>query len=173
MIPEKVSSEVVWSGKLFDIIIERFDDGKVFQREFMRPNFEAVVVLPIKSDGKILMVKQFRAPLGRIMLEAVAGKTEHGETPEFTALRELEEETGYKAGKITKLGVAFASPGISTECFHFFLAENLTKTSQNLDEDEIVQVIDLTKEQLEAAIKNGEIEDSKTVAIAMFWRIHS
>jgi len=173
MIPKKISSDVAWSGKLFDIIIEQFDNGKVFQREFMRPNFEAVVVLPIKSDGKILMVRQFRSPLGKVMFEAVAGKTEQGETPEFTVLRELEEETGYKAGKITKLGIAFASPGISTECFHFFIAENLTKTSQNLDEDEIVQVVDLTKEQLETAIKNGEIEDSKTIAIAMFWRIHS
>ncbi len=171
MIPKKLDSAIAWVGKLFDVAIDSFQGNPDFKRMYIKTHFEAVVVLPMSSDGRFTLVQQFRAPAAAVLIEAVAGKTETGEKPEQAAQRELEEETGFLAGKLVKLGEGYASPGISTEKYHFFFAKGLEEAAQNLDENENIELLSLTAQELEKAIKNGRIIDAKTIAIFGLWRM--
>lgn len=171
MIPKRIDSKSLYKGKIFELFNEQFEHkGRTFGREFIRPYAQAIVVLPILPDGRLAFVRQFRAAAGADVLESVAGMIEDGESPEVAAFRELEEETGFSASKITKLGRSYASPGISSEVYHFFLAEDITKGSPHPDEDEELDLILLTPEELDEMIKSGQIVDTKTIAIWGLWR---
>jgi len=136
-----LSTQRVFDGKLLKIdkLEVELDDGKKSIREIVR--FPGVVVVIAVKDDKILCVRQFRKPIEGTLLEAIAGKVDVGETPEDAAKRELQEETGYKAIKIAKMGMVYPTPGYSTEIQHYFIAEVIGEPlSQSCDDDERIEL---------------------------------
>lgn len=124
----------------------------------------AVTILPIDSDGEIWFVRQYRHPAGLELLELPAGTLEEGEEPEECARRELQEEIGMSAGRMTKLGEFYMAPGYSTEFMYIYLAEDLTPSTMLADEDEFLSI---EKKHLHLAFadaRNGKILDSKSLA---------
>jgi ADP-ribose pyrophosphatase len=125
----------------------------------------AVVILPIVSEHRIAMIRNFRHTVGQELWELPAGTMEAGETPAETARRELEEETGYRAGRLTQLVEFYTSPGICTERMHAFVANDLTHRGQNLQSDEriTVEVVDLADAR--RMLAGGRFFDGKTIAV--------
>ncbi|MDD4237130.1 MAG: NUDIX hydrolase [Desulfotomaculaceae bacterium] len=124
----------------------------------------AVIIVPVKQDGQLLMVRQYRSATGRTAMELPAGNIEPGEELESAALRELQEETGYKAKEIVRLCSFFSAPGFSDEELHLFFASGLTLLKQNLDDDEFIEVLSVPWEKAITMIWSGEICDSASVA---------
>ncbi len=129
----------------------------------------AAVILPLLDDDHVVLIENTRASIGRKLLELPAGTLEPPEPPEACAARELEEETGYAAKRLTPLTSFFASPGISTERMYAFVAEGLRKTAQSLDPGELIDPVILTFDDLLARIRSGEVEDAKTIAVTLFY----
>lgn len=161
--PESHGSELIYEGKVFDIRIDEIRDGEIeYKREIVVHKGSAVVI-PVFEDGTVALVRQYRHAAGKHLLEICAGTLNKGEDPEFGARRELEEEIGVTAGKIEKLCEFWVSPGFLTEKMHLYLAADLTETGQNLEEDEILTVERYAIGDLVNMVKNGEIEDAKTI----------
>ncbi|MCY8323507.1 ADP-ribose pyrophosphatase [Bacillus spizizenii] len=160
-----ISKEQIFSGKVIDLYVEDVElpNGKTSKREIVK-HPGAVAILAVTDEGKIIMVKQFRKPLERAIVEIPAGKLEKGEEPEYTALRELEEETGYTAKKLTKITAFYTSPGFADEIVHVFLAEELSvlEEKRELDEDEFVEVMEVTLEDAQKLVESREVYDAKT-----------
>ncbi|UQZ46560.1 ADP-ribose pyrophosphatase [Bacillus sp. PK3-037] len=160
-----IAKEQIFSGKVIDLYVEDVElpNGKTSKREIVK-HPGAVAVLAVTDEGKIIMVKQFRKPLERTIIEIPAGKLEKGEEPEYTALRELEEETGYTAKKLTKITAFYTSPGFADEIVHVFLAEELSvlEEKRELDEDEFVEVMEVTLEEALKLVESREVYDAKT-----------
>lgn len=127
-----------------------------------------IAVIPVTKEGKILMVKQYRIAVDEIILELPAGKLEDNEDVKKCAVRELEEETGYRANKIKKLFHFYTTPGYSSEKLHLFIAEDLKYFGQNLDQGEYIDIVELDKKDIISYILNGMIKDSKTI-IGLLW----
>ena len=162
---ESLRREQLVDGQLLKVYRDdvRLPDGNTSVREWIdHPGASAVV--PLFDDGTTLLVKQFRFPAGRVFLEVPAGKLdEHGEDPEEVARRELEEETGWRAGRLYSLGAWYPCIGYSNEQIHFFLAEDLTEGDRSLSEGEFLEVVRLPFEEAVARAKAGELHDLKTV----------
>ncbi|MBV7317902.1 MULTISPECIES: ADP-ribose pyrophosphatase [Bacillus] len=160
-----IAKEQIFSGKVIDLYVEDVElpNGKTSKREIVK-HPGAVAVLAVTDEGKIIMVKQFRKPLERTIVEIPAGKLEKGEEPEYTALRELEEETGYTAKKLTKITAFYTSPGFADEIVHVFLAEELSvlEEKRELDEDEFVEVMEVALEDALKLVESREVYDAKT-----------
>src|SRR4051794_35415031 len=136
--PKVLSRNTAFQGKVFDVTVEEICEGDArYTREIVTHNGSAVI-LPLFADGTVAFVRQYRHAAEKFLLEVPAGALEADETPESGAVRELEEEIGYKAGKLEKLSEFYPSPGFVAEKMHLFLATELTLTEQRLDEDEIV-----------------------------------
>lgn len=164
----KINSEVVFSGNLLTVCRDsvRLPNQAQATREYVvHPGASAVV--PIRDDGKIIMVRQYRYPLGKEVLEIPAGKLDSGETPQQCVIRELAEETGYQAAEITHLSSIYTTPGFTNEVIHLYVARQLTATKQHLDEDEFLAVEAYTPAELKALLQSGELADAKTV-LALF-----
>ena len=114
-------------------------------------------------DGKVLLVKQFRYPYGEEIWEIPAGKLNEGETPEQTAIRELEEECGLKAESVTKLFDVYPTTAYSNEIIRIYRAENVKKTNQHLDDDEFLRAQWFDLQTVKKMIESGEIKDGKTL----------
>jgi ADP-ribose pyrophosphatase len=129
----------------------------------------AVTVIAVRDDGALVLVRNRRIAVDRWLLEFCAGKLERGEDPAAAAGRELEEETGYRAGSITKLGTFFTSPGFADEIMHVFLATGLTPVPQRLEPGEEIEVVVLAEQALRDQIAAGEILDGKTLGAYLLW----
>ena len=140
----------------------RLEDGRESKREIVEHR-GAVALVPLTEDGKVLMVRQFRLAAGGELLELPAGTLEAGEEPRATAAREVEEEVGMKAENLEELGEFFVSPGWCTEKIYAYLATGLTESTQNLDEDESVEVVPLPFEEAVARCLDGRIQDAKSI----------
>lgn len=140
-------------------------NGHIVKREVVE-HPGGVTILPIDGEGNCYMVEQFRYPMGRMMLEAPAGKLEYGEEPLSSAERELSEETGFTAEEMVYLGRYCTSPGISTEVLHIYLALGLKAGKTHPDEDEYLNIKKLPLSQLVNMVMAGEIDDGKT-AVAL------
>lgn len=125
----------------------------------------AVVILPILSDGRIVMVRQFRPAANAELLELPAGTREPDEAPIDTARRELEEETGYRAGRIEPFAEFFTSPGILTEKMHAFVATELHPVGQRLEAHERIEVAIMPMAELRRIMIHGDLRDGKTIAV--------
>ncbi|KAF1679748.1 MULTISPECIES: ADP-ribose pyrophosphatase [Bacillus] len=160
-----IAKEQIFSGKVIDLYVEDVElpNGKESKREIVK-HPGAVAILAVTEEGKMILVKQFRKPLERTIVEIPAGKLEKGEEPEYTALRELEEETGYTAKKLTKITAFYTSPGFADEIVHVFLAEELSVLAEKreLDEDEFVEVMEVTLEDALKLVESREVYDAKT-----------
>ena len=137
--------------------------GKTARREVVehRPS---VVVVPVDSNGEMVLVRQFRYPVGETLLEAPAGNIEDGELPEECAQRELQEEIGYRAESLERLGSFWMSPGYCTELMHAFVARGLSPSSLDPDDDENIEVVRRSLSEARAMIERGEVRDAKTIA---------
>lgn len=168
MKPETLASETIYIGKVFDIRVDKVREGDVeYQRDIVvHPG--SVVIVPVFEDGTVALARQYRHAAGKTMLELAAGTLEPSEDALTGAARELEEEIGVRAGKIEKLCEFYVSPGFLTEKMHVFLATELTEVGQKLEDDEILTVERCTFAALNEKIRNGEIEDAKTIVGIMF-----
>ncbi len=161
--PKTTSSKPVYKGRIFDVRVDTIRDGEIeYDREIVVHRGSAVIV-PVFDDGTVALVRQYRHAAGKYLLEVPAGSLDEGEDPKTGALRELEEEIGYRAAKIEKIAEFFVSPGFLTEKMFVYLATELTETSQNLEEDELIEIEPLTLDQALGKIRSGEIEDAKTI----------
>lgn len=161
--PEILESKEVFGGRVFDVTVDTIREGdQTYQREVVHHPGSAVIV-PIFPDGTIALVRQYRHPAVRYLLEVPAGTLRRGEVPEEGAARELEEELGVVAGRLEKLSEFFVSPGFCEEKMWVYLATELTETQQQLEEDEILDVVRLPFPQVLSMITSGEIEDAKTI----------
>jgi ADP-ribose pyrophosphatase len=147
----------------------RLPDGRPRGREYLtHPG--AVGVLAFASPTKILMVKQFRYPVGKFTLEIPAGKLSKGENPLDCVRRELEEETGFVPSKVWKLASYWPTAAFSNEIIHLYVATGLRATRMNPDDDEYIELHTVSPRQLEKMIRTGKIQDSKTLIAYSVWK---
>lgn len=159
-----IKSETAYKGKIFTVLKEEvaLPDGKTTGRDVVKHN-GGVSVITIMDDGKIPLVRQFRKGIERVSLEIPAGKLEPGEDIMECGRRELREETGYEAKKLTLLNSFSPTPAYCSEIIHIYEAENLTFVGQNLDDTENLNVEFYTLDEILDMIKSGEIIDAKTI----------
>lgn len=158
-------SEIIYRGKVFDLQVDEitYDSGNKGIREIALHDGGAVV-LPLKDDGEIVMIRQFRYPFEKFLLELPAGKLDKGEDPFDCACRELEEETGYKSNDIIRLGSICTTPGFCSEILYLYLAKDLVAGKHNREEGETgMEVLEFPVEEVEMKIRSGEITDAKTI----------
>jgi ADP-ribose pyrophosphatase len=161
---ELLDSQRIFNGAVFAVDRDRLLDesGVEIVREVARHPGGAGA-LPLFDDGRVALVKQYRHPARRELLEIPAGRIEGGETPEICAARELEQEIGFRAGRIEKLAEFYSTPGFCEEKLHVYLATDLTPSSQALDHDELIEVVYLPFAEAAQMAERGGIEDSKTI----------
>ncbi|HLF84920.1 MAG TPA: NUDIX hydrolase [Blastocatellia bacterium] len=161
---ELIKREYVHRGKVLDLSLSRFMSeakGEV-EIEIVHHNGGAGT-LPLFEDGTVALVRQWRYPLGRYSLEIAAGRIEPGHSPEETAARELEEELGYRATELRKLGEFLVAPGYCEERLFVYLATGLEGSRQNLDDDEEIEVVRMPFADALARVHSGEIDDAKSI----------
>jgi ADP-ribose pyrophosphatase len=162
-LPKIISSQKVFEGRVFNVTVDTVREGELtYQREVVHHHGSAVI-LPVFDDGTVALVRQYRHPAVRYLLEAPAGTLAEGERPDAGAARELEEELGLVAGRMEKLSEFFVSPGFCEEKMWVFLATELTEGKQNPEEDEILEVVRLPIDEALEMISSGEIQDAKTI----------
>jgi len=170
--PERtIRTEPIFSGKIISVQVDTVElpDGRTATRELVRhPGAAAVLAV---HDGKLIVVEQYRKPLGRMLVEIPAGKLEPGEDPMESARRELEEETGWRAERLELLHTFYASPGFADEKVYLYAAHGLSPGNRAPDEDEYLNVDLITLEQAEAYIREGRIGDAKTIIAVQAWKL--
>ena len=166
----KVSGKTIFNGKIvrLDVDQARLPDGSIATREVVyHPG--GVAILALDEQNNVSLVRQFRYPFGKLLLELPAGKLDHGAEEDrlLGAKRELSEETGLEAEEWTYLGYTLASPGFCNEALHMYLARGLSRSQQHPDEDEFLDVITMPFAQLVEQVMDGTITDAKTVATTL------
>ena len=160
-----LSGETVFKGRVVTVRVDSVElpGGGTASREVVehRP---AVVIVPIDSEGSVVLVRQYRYPVGKTLLEAPAGVIEESESPEGCAQRELQEEIGFRAGSLRYLGGFWSTPGFCDERMHVFLATDLEPSRLEPDSDENIAVERIPVSRIREMMRNGEIEDAKTIA---------
>lgn len=167
--PEIRSSERVFEGRVFNVRIDRirYPDGAEHRIDVVEhPGSFTVLAMP--APHEVVLVRQYRHAVEKALWELPAGTAHPGEDPAAGAARELAEETGYRAGRMQRLGSLYATPGFCTETMHFFTAEDLAAGEQMLDEDERIDVETFTRDAAWRLVAQGEIADMKTV-LALLW----
>ncbi|WP_034327396.1 NUDIX hydrolase [Alkaliphilus transvaalensis] len=166
-----VKSERIYEGKVINLRVDMVElpDRKYSKREIVEHS-GAVGIVAITQEGKLLLVKQFRKPVEEILIEIPAGRIETEEDPKDTAIRELKEETGYGARKVSKMLDFYTSSGFSNEVLHIFLAEDLVAGECCPDEDEYIEVLKVDIEEALSMISNGKIKDSKTIIGILYYQ---
>lgn len=167
---EQIESTQVYAGKLLDVRRDRvrLPNGNESWREYIRHQGAAVVIAQ-QADGRLLFVRQHRYPLQQTILELPAGKIDPGEDILLTAQRELLEESGYTASEWRYLGVIHPCVGYSNERIEIFFARGLLRQGeQNLDDNEFIDILNLTLTEAIEAVRNGAVTDAKTIT-GLFW----
>lgn len=160
-----LKTEQIFAGKVISLQVDEVElpNGKVSKREIVK-HPGAVAVIPVTADNKIIMVEQYRKALERTIVEIPAGKLEAGEMPEICAARELEEETGYECASMEWLISFYTSPGFADEIIHVYKAIGLSRKENpaTTDEDEFVNLMEVTLEEAVQLVKEQKIYDAKT-----------
>ena len=161
--PRVVSSEEIFRGRIFGVAVDTVREGRTtYKREVVRHPGGAAVVA-VFDDLTVALVRQYRHPTGRYLLELPAGKLEAGEPPADCAARELAEEVGVTAARVEPLSEFYTTPGFCGEKLWVFLATGLTEGRRALEEDEIVEAFRLPLSRALGMVASGEVEDAKTV----------
>lgn len=166
-----VKSREIYKGKVISLVKESvlMPNGKVADREIIEHN-GAAAMIPVDSDGKIIFVRQYRQSAMAEVLEIPAGTIEKGEEPLDCAVREIEEETSFKAGKITFLTKFYSAIGFCREIIYLYICEDLIQGSFNLDPDEFIKVEKYSLDEAVSMVLNGEICDSKTIIAVLAYK---
>ena len=169
LVERLIEGSQVYVGHFLDVRRDRvaLPDGRAAHREYIR-HPGAVMVVPLLDDGRLLMERQYRYPMGRVMLEFPAGKLDAGEDPLVCGRRELLEETGYSAAEWAYAGVLHNAIAYSDEGIHIYFARGLTKGAQQLDEGEFLELVTHTVDDLDRMAASGELTDAKTL-IGLLW----
>ncbi len=165
-----ISSKRIFEGKLLNLRLDEVEvskNGRHATREVVEHG-DAVAILPVDNEGKILLVRQFRYAPNAELIEMPAGLIEKGEDPDVAAQRELREETGYSASRWTSMPAIWSSPGFSDEKLYVYLAECLEKSPLNPDEDEDISLLRLSPDEARALLSSNEVQDAKTL-MAIAW----
>jgi len=159
-----VSTEHKYKGNIIsvDMITVTLPNGKKATRDVVK-HPGASVIIPLSSKGELYMVKQYRKPIDRVSLELPAGKLDPGEDPAVCAARELEEETGLKAGSIKHIISVHSTPGFCNEVLHMYLATDLKEGEAHADEDEFISAEKISVNKLINMILDHEITDAKSI----------
>ena len=158
-----IASERIYSGKVVSLRVGdvRMDDGTVAFREVVE-HPGGVAVVPVLGDS-VVLIRQYRIAVGRDIIEIPAGKLEGDEDPEHRGRCELEEETGYRAGRMVPAGAIYASVGYTSEEIRMYLAFDLEKVGQNLEADECIETVEVPLSEIESRMANSELKDAKTI----------
>lgn len=169
-----IRTEKIYSGKVVNLFVEDVElpNGKTSKREIIK-HPGAVAILAITDENKIVMVEQFRKALEKTIVEIPAGKLEKGEEPGVCARRELEEETGYECKSLELLISFYTSPGFADELVHLYIAKGLSKkeNSAQLDEDEFINVKELTLKEAIQYLQDQIIYDAKTAYAVQYLQL--
>ena len=161
--PEFIDSKKVFAGRVFEVTVDTVrEHGETYTREVVHHQGSAVI-LPAFDDGTIALVRQYRHPAVKYLLELPAGTLNERERPEEGAARELEEELGMRAGSLEKLAEFFVSPGFCEEKMWLYLATDMTPCEQKLEDDEFIEIVRVPIDRALQMITDGEIEDAKTI----------
>ncbi|TXK83492.1 NUDIX hydrolase [Paenibacillus sp. N3.4] len=167
-----VKTEAIFKGRIISLQVDHvlLPNGETATREIVK-HPGAVAVIPLLGD-KMIVVEQYRKPLERSQVEIPAGKLDAGEEPLHAALRELEEETGYRTDNVKLVSSFYTSPGFADEIVHLFIAEDLVKGEANPDEDEFLTCEAITLEQAQQYIREQRISDAKTIMAVYAWQLY-
>lgn len=174
MIEKQISSKTLFDGSFLQFVedqieIENTEPLIQSKRQYVvHPG--GVCIVPVLPNGDIVMVKQYRTPIGKIIYELPAGKIDKGEDTLTTAKRELKEETGYSSDEWTEIGETYSSPGYSTELLYIYIAKNIKEGANNPDPGEIIETVTMPLDEALQKIMNGEIRDAKTINGIFFYK---
>jgi len=159
-----LESKRIYEGKIVNLRVDTVElpNGRTTTREVVEHR-GAVAIVPMLDHEKVVLVRQFRQPVGTALLEIPAGTLDKGEDPAECARRELVEEIGYFPAKLTEMFDSYLAPGYSTEKLHTFLAEDLEKVGENRDFDEFLEVVTIKLRDAAEMIRVGEIVDAKSI----------
>ena len=171
--PGRTSSRHVYRGRVVSLRVDELDvgGGRSIRREVVE-HAGSVTVIAFDERGHLLLVRQYRHPVGKELLELPAGTFDPGDDPETCALRELQEETGYRPGRLERLGGFYLAPGYCTEYHDVFLATDLAESRLAPDEEEHIELVRLPLEEALSMVEAGEIEDAKTAAALLLYLRH-
>ncbi|MFV9510754.1 NUDIX hydrolase [Tepidibacillus sp. LV47] len=171
-VEKTIESKQIFDGKIIKVFVDTVElpNGKQATREIVR-HPGAVGILAVTKKNRVLMVKQYRKPMDQILYEIPAGKLEPGEDPKSCAIRELKEETGYVATNMSLFTKFYTSPGFADELIHLFYADGIEAGEATPDEDEFVELVELTLDESMEMIEKGKIVDAKTIIAIYYWQI--
>ena len=160
-----LSSNIIYDGQTVKLRIDtvQMPSGRTSTREIVEHR-EVVVIVAVDADDNVLLVRQFRQPLGKELLEIPAGGIDGEETPEEAVLREMQEETGYLPRKIERLGGFYSAPGFCTEYMHLFLATDLTPSRLIAEDTEVIKLERLPVSKISVLVTSGGLHDAKSIA---------
>lgn len=166
-----LNHQELYRGKIVNLYVDtiRLTSGGTGIREVVR-HPGGVTAVPVLDDGRLLLIRQFRYPIQKYIFELPAGKLDSNQPPLETMMRELEEETGYRAGTMDYECSFYTSPGISNEVIHLYTARNLTPVLQHLEEGEHITVIANTLAECLQKFQAGQITDGKTILGILWYR---
>ena len=169
LIEKCLESKNIFTGKLLNVLCDKvvLPDGRESTREYIK-HPGASVVIPYLNDKRVLLIRQFRYPVNRVMIELPAGKIDPDESPENTIKRELEEETGYSSNNIIKLCMIHTCVGYSDELLHLFWAYDLKPCINKPDYDEKIELLPMNINDAMEMIYSGKVTDAKSI-IGLFW----
>jgi ADP-ribose pyrophosphatase len=165
-----LGSRRVYDGRIINVRVDTIETPQGPHEYEIVEHAGAVVVLPMPSPDEIVLVRQYRVPLAAYTWECCAGGIDAGETPEAAALRELREETGFRAESIRRLWAAYSAPGFCNELLHFFVAERWTTGETDFDAGEDITIRTFALDEVRAMIERDDLRDAKT-QIAVLWAL--
>jgi ADP-ribose pyrophosphatase len=170
MAEETLSSKRIFEGRAVNLRVDtvRTVDGRHSTREVVE-HAPCIAVIAVDASGNVLLERQFRQALGKEILEIPAGGIDAGEDPPAAVVREMQEETGYRPQKLTRLCGFYSSPGFCDEYLHLFLAEDLVPGRLHAEDTPGIELVPVTVAELPALITSGKVEDSKSIAGLLFY----
>lgn len=169
-----IDSQEIFKGRVVHLFLDnvQLPNGAKATREVVK-HPGAVAVIAVNPEGKLLLVRQYRYPLDKIIYEIPAGKLEPGEDPEKAAVRELEEETGYSCAKMEQIISFYTTPGFSDELIHLYYTDSLISGQQHLDEDEFLEATAFDLKEAVQMVQSMQIADLKSMYAVQFMQLRT